>query len=254
MKIPKIVLLLLLSTHLAVMHTQACSCKIDMEELTYPEYFSYDRIALVDVVEDGDAVDTSDGFSITIHWTKVHIIESFKGQDCLDTIWSPRGSCYRDFNVGETYLYYGYSIRNKFAYRIEACDRTKSEGDSTYGSFEHELLFLREMKQAKIDQSKVTYSNGQIAGKGTIKQGQPHGEWVCYFPDGSIMEKGLYRNGVKEGKWYERQFEPSYEEKEYAYEIELKGRYRNGERSGKWTRTLVNFWAPGFDKVDYLNY
>jgi antitoxin component YwqK of YwqJK toxin-antitoxin module len=44
-------------------------------------------------------------------------------------------------------------------------------------------------------------SNGQIASKGSFKNGKRHGKWRFFDMEGTLMEYGKYKNGMKEGLW-----------------------------------------------------
>lgn len=59
------------------------------------------------------------------------------------------------------------------------------------------------------------YEDGQIAQKGTYKDGKLHGEWVAYDINGETKAMGKYDRGVKSGKWFfwneERLSEVDYE-------------------------------------------
>ena len=58
---------------------------------------------------------------------------------------------------------------------------------------------------------------GEITYKGDLKNGQPHGLWTTFFPDGKPRWQGYKKNGVNHGSftmWYEngkKRIEGSYE-------------------------------------------
>ena len=68
---------------------------------------------------------------------------------------------------------------------------------------------------------------GKVAGKqsGTMKDGEEHGTWVIYHPNGQLMHKGTHKNGKKHGP-YVVYWENG--------QLEEKGTYKNDKRDGPW--------------------
>ncbi len=96
-----------------------------------------------------------------------------------------------------------------------------------------------------------TFEDGSVEQKGAYaKGGKPHGKWIWYFPggqiwrtesfrkgkedgmleeylpDGTLITKGEFIDGLKDGPWF-------YEMGDHKEE----GEYRNGERHGLWKHT-----------------
>jgi antitoxin component YwqK of YwqJK toxin-antitoxin module len=46
------------------------------------------------------------------------------------------------------------------------------------------------------------YENGQVAQKGSFKDGKLHGSWVAYDENGKKTAMGFYEQGKKVGKWF----------------------------------------------------
>ena len=45
------------------------------------------------------------------------------------------------------------------------------------------------------------YPNGTIESKGEFEKDQLNGRWVWYYDDGSIKQEGFFVNGERDGKW-----------------------------------------------------
>jgi len=37
--------------------------------------------------------------------------------------------------------------------------------------------------------------------KVSFKNGKEEGEWIIYYSNGQVREKGIYKNGVMKGEW-----------------------------------------------------
>lgn len=46
------------------------------------------------------------------------------------------------------------------------------------------------------------YPNGEIAQKGSFKEGKLSGLWMMYNEEGEKIAQGYYANGKKTGKWF----------------------------------------------------
>lgn len=57
-------------------------------------------------------------------------------------------------------------------------------------------------QQGDITEAVFYHENGEVAQKGTYKNGKLHGEWVSYDQQGNTLALGKYANGVKTGKWF----------------------------------------------------
>ncbi len=68
---------------------------------------------------------------------------------------------------------------------------------------------------------KAYYPDGQLMEYGIYGWGSLHGDWTEYDEFGVIIIKGFYRNGLKVGKWSFRQ-------------EQIRGSYKNGLKHGKW--------------------
>lgn len=69
------------------------------------------------------------------------------------------------------------------------------------------VTFAQETKVSKeiVNNAVVTtyyYENGQIAQKGSFKDGKLQGDWVAYDESGRKTAMGYYENGKKVGKWF----------------------------------------------------
>lgn len=72
--------------------------------------------------------------------------------------------------------------------------------------------------------SRVWSPDGALLVDSHYMDGRPHGEYLRYSAlDGSVLAKGAYANGEREGPWLEA----------YA-DFTLEGSYSNGDRSGEW--------------------
>lgn len=79
------------------------------------------------------------------------------------------------------------------------------------------------------------YPNGGLIEFGVYADGMRHGEWTVYGEQEEVLIKGKYKNGVKDGYW--------------AYRAEgWYGRYKNGHKKGRWKR-IENGYV-----VEYQNY
>ena len=68
---------------------------------------------------------------------------------------------------------------------------------------------------------KAFYPNGKLLEFGVYGNGVRHGEWTWYNDSGEILMKGKYKNGLKHGYWAN-------------LEKKCFGRYRQGKKRGKW--------------------
>lgn len=70
------------------------------------------------------------------------------------------------------------------------------------------------------------YEKGVKTAEGLIGvSGRYEGDWILFYQDGSVKEKGAYEDGVREGDW------------EFYYEngeLRQKGEYRQGRVQGRW--------------------
>lgn len=57
-------------------------------------------------------------------------------------------------------------------------------------------------QQGDLIEAIFYHENGQIAQRGTYKNGQLHGEWIAYDIEGKTRTLGKYSKGVKTGKWF----------------------------------------------------
>jgi antitoxin component YwqK of YwqJK toxin-antitoxin module len=69
------------------------------------------------------------------------------------------------------------------------------------------IAFAQEIKVSKeiVNNTVVTtyfHENGQVAQKGSFKDGKLHGSWVVYDENGKKTSMGFYENGKKVGKWF----------------------------------------------------
>lgn len=206
-----------------------CSCSLKNEELTLGEYFGYDEICLVRVINEGNTYESDLGMSR--YWAKVELIKSFKGNRDVDTIWSDYSSCSRSLFPGNEYIYYGYEDWEKPF--VGHCSRTKSINDGFYGKYNQELNFLEKMSYPLVDIEELIYSNGQKIGKGKLIDKKCHGDWEFYFPDGNIMENGRFENGIKDGNWMESYRMYCCNDSTAPIRKET-GNYQHGVRIGKW--------------------
>lgn len=57
-------------------------------------------------------------------------------------------------------------------------------------------------QQGDLMEATFYHDNGQIAQKGTYKNGKLHGEWISYDIEGNTTALGKYSQGTKTGKWF----------------------------------------------------
>ena len=75
---------------------------------------------------------------------------------------------------------------------------------------------------------------GEISGmiNGKFKNGEEDGEWVTYWNNGNLYNKGEYKYGKREEEWV-------------GYfnngQLKYKGEYKNHKRVGEW----VEYWSNG---------
>jgi len=108
----------------------------------------------------------------------------------------------------------------------------KPEIASTY-YFKKVAVFADDTAQIAVEKSytnygqngvyKVYYPSGRLKIKTVFANNKIHGECVYYDPEGIIITKGVYREGIKHGYW--------------AYKsLKIYGRYKKGYKHGKWKR------------------
>ena len=88
-----------------------------------------------------------------------------------------------------------------------------------------EVAFYLELKTDRDGEWRCWYENGQMQSKGIYKEGKEEGEWEYRYSNGQLESKGKYKEGKEEGEW------------EYWYsngQLESKGKYKNGNREGEW--------------------
>lgn len=101
---------------------------------------------------------------------------------------------------------------------------------STY-YFKKTAVFANDTSQVAIEKSftsygqnglyKVFYPSGRLRVKTVFANNNINGEWSWYDEKGTILVKGIYKDGVKHGFW--------------AYKwLKIYGRYKKGLRNGKW--------------------
>ena len=58
-------------------------------------------------------------------------------------------------------------------------------------------------QKGDLTEATYYYQDGSIQQKGTFnKEGELHGEWISYDPEGNKLAVGKYVNGQKHGKWF----------------------------------------------------
>lgn len=57
-------------------------------------------------------------------------------------------------------------------------------------------------QQGDLIEAIFYHENGQVAQKGSFKNGKLHGEWIAYDMEGNTTALGKYADGVKTGKWF----------------------------------------------------
>ncbi|MDP3305327.1 MAG: hypothetical protein Q8S15_04595 [Erysipelotrichaceae bacterium] len=64
-------------------------------------------------------------------------------------------------------------------------------------------LTVKEKKSEMIDGFTIKYhANGKTMwSKGKIVDGQPHGYWQWYRPNGTLKRSGYFKNGEAMGEW-----------------------------------------------------
>jgi antitoxin component YwqK of YwqJK toxin-antitoxin module len=125
----------------------------------------------------------------------------------------------------------------------------------------HEVLvFSRPITQDSIGTKYLYRANGKIQCQGGYKNGERHGDWVCYFQDGRVKWKGSFLEGLENGEiycgrdnetWYKltvKEGIPEGPTTEFNFDsvnnvsFLVEGQYKNGLESGTWsvTDTLGN--------------
>jgi len=234
MKLSYIFILLLI---LNGKNTIACSCNPILDELSLSDYYEYEVISMVKVVEVFEVQDSVVGFTVNLTKVRVEIIEDFKKEFLYDTfvIKSDFGfeTCSNLLEIGVTYILYS---RDAKYVNLSYCNRL-SKNESTYiDSFNEDLDFLKKMKSSKLRIPKMKYKNGQRMAKGKLKNNKPVGKWIYYFPNGGIWKKGSYVDGRKNGVWIEEEYK--FGDNEYR-DIEV-GEYKDDERIGDWTELSLH--------------
>ncbi|OJJ23610.1 hypothetical protein BKI52_04405 [marine bacterium AO1-C] len=69
---------------------------------------------------------------------------------------------------------------------------------------------------------------------GYYKNGQPHGPYTYRDSLNEIVHKGMFRNGLKEGKWFHRYTQKGTKRDFYVY---TEGNYLGGKEEGLWARS-----------------
>ena len=69
------------------------------------------------------------------------------------------------------------------------------------------------------------HDNGQLLGRGTIKDGEFDGPFEGYWDNGQLMTKMTYKDGVQEGP-----FEGYWDNGQ----LSIKGIWKDGEECGEW--------------------
>lgn len=69
------------------------------------------------------------------------------------------------------------------------------------------------------------HKDGSLLLKGSYQNGEREGEWLSWYPDGTIWSKGFFTKGKRDGKsWI---YYPS-------GKLRMKGSYHQGKKTGKW--------------------
>jgi len=86
------------------------------------------------------------------------------------------------------------------------------------------LQFTQEKTQVNHETTVGFTNKGDLSYKGDFKNGQPHGLWTTYFPDGKPRWKGYKKEGTNHGPftmWYE------------SGKKRIEGMYENGLKHGQ---------------------
>ncbi len=140
------------------------------------------------------------------------------------TMWDLNGALFKEIdysdgeytrpNSNETIHYYGkikmyypngklllegLILNQDFSYK---CDQ---EMEVAFEDIYYLRFFDKEGNQSLNEKGGVVYefhNNGIIRLKGNFLNGQRHGLWEFYNPDGKLEKRGMYEFGQKEGIWY----------------------------------------------------
>jgi len=131
---------------------------------------------------------------------------------------------------------YGDGKKKTFViYKGEGSDEVIVER-ITYRENGDTLIWEKPLDKFKMERK--YYENGQIWMEGNFKDGKKDGKWYEYNENGQIRKIVNYKDGKKDGKWT------------WYYEngqIEEEGNFKDGEEEGKWTWYYENgqIWMEG---------
>ncbi len=112
-------------------------------------------------------------------------------------------------------------------------------------------------------QHEYKHPNGEIWTKYEIVKGQPHGEWLSYFPTGELMESKIFSDGKRVGcwktwhengkLWSEINYEDSkksgkFQKRRWDGIVESSGHYKNNNKDGEWEYYYENGKPETFGK------
>jgi len=97
-----------------------------------------------------------------------------------------------------------------------------------------------------------TFENGNLQGKGILKNGTLNGERISYYENGKVKFQRFYKNGIPDGKSFE-----NYEDGT----LKQNGFFKEGKEEGEWKfyypngkiHAILNF-SNGIQQGDYFEY
>lgn len=113
-----------------------------------------------------------------------------------------------------------------------------------------------------VFKGKIFYLSGQLNGEGTYKNGEVHGKWTYYYPEGSKFSEFTYEEGQTNGEVVEyyrtgaKRYAVEYKDDElHGYfrefhqngNIKAEGWYQNGLRQQQW----LTYYPDGKIESDY---
>ncbi|KAA9324902.1 toxin-antitoxin system YwqK family antitoxin [Adhaeribacter soli] len=129
--------------------------------------------------------------------------------------------------ITKMYITYGDSIANFYVLNEIKSYKIKPQEDRTYSWFRaNQVHFTQGAFMGKLLSGDylLFYRDGNIIEKGNIKKGQKEGKWARWHNNGRIKKKEVWRNGNKHG--YSEVFDP-------AGNLVFKGKYKDGALHGK---------------------
>jgi antitoxin component YwqK of YwqJK toxin-antitoxin module len=129
------------------------------------------------------------------------------------------------FRNTNQYCYLGYPYESL---SVDLPPFLDSLNDGIYCQFYDQLLIR--------DKDTLKWKDRVVAAIFEVKNNQPIGEVRWYYPNGLLMQKGIYTNGLRDGEWFIQYINdlssPSKKKKSWRFDHSTTINYANGKKNG----------------------